>query len=126
MTTEPLLPEPTRPAEIARLELAQLAPSEPLDVAFRFACELSAAALDVERVGVWLFIDGGAALRCANLYERSKREHSSGTLLRVADFPTYFESLAIRKAVPAEVAGTEPWTAELADRYLRPLCIASM
>src|SRR5262249_31105837 len=80
----------------------------------------------VERVGIWLFIDQHKVLRCANLYERSKAEHSAGALLRVADFPTYFGSLKIRKSVPAEVATEEPMTAELADEYLRPLGISSM
>jgi two-component system cell cycle sensor histidine kinase/response regulator CckA len=47
-------------------------------------------------------------------------------VLRVADFPTYFASLTIRKALPAEVAATEPWTAELAATYLQPLGITSM
>ncbi len=126
MTAPQSFPAPSRPTEIARLELMQLPPAEPLDAVFRRACELSAEALNVERVGVWLFIDHDTALRCANLFERSKTEHSAGTILRVADFPTYFSSIVIRKAVPAEVAGTEPWTAELADRYLRPLGIGSM
>ncbi|HEY1191539.1 MAG TPA: ATP-binding protein [Gemmata sp.] len=126
MTTPHSVPAPSRATEIARLELARLAPNEPLDAVFRRACELCAGALAVERVGVWLFIDGGEALRCSNLFERSKNEHSAGTLLRVADFPTYFTSVSIRKAVPAEVAGTEPWTAELAAHYLRPLGIGSV
>lgn len=126
MSTSSPVPQPSRPTERARLELARLAPSESLDAAFRRACELSAAALEVERVGVWLFIDHDAALRCAALFERSKNEHSAGTVLRVADFPTYFGSLDIRKAVPAEVALTDPWTAELAEGYLRPLGISSM
>lgn len=120
------VPQPSRPTEIARLELAQLAPGEPLDAVFRRACELSASAVAVERVGVWLFIDDDSALRCANLYERTKDEHAAGALLRVADFPTYFQSLTIRKAVPAEVAASEPWTHELAERYLVPLGISSM
>ena len=126
MTTPQPVPAPSRATEIARLELARLAPAEPLDAVFRRACELCARALEVERVGVWLFIDNGDALRCANLFERSKTEHSAGTLLRVADFPVYFTSISIRKAVPAEIAGTEPWTAELAAHYLRPLGIASI
>ncbi len=126
MTTPAPIPEPSRPTEIARLELSQLAPGEPLDAVFRRACELSAGALEIERVGVWLFIDDDIALRCTNLFERSKDEHSAGAILRVADFPTYFASLAIRKAAPAEVAGSEPWTAELAAMYLRPLGITSI
>ncbi len=126
MTTHHAVPEPSRATEIARLELTRLAAAEPLDAVFRRACELAAGALAVERVGVWLFIDDRTALRCANLFERSTGEHSAGALLRVADFPTYFASLTVRKALPAEVAGTEPWTAELGDKYIRPLDIGAM
>ncbi len=48
---------------------------------------------------------------------------------RCCESPTFLltsRRLSIRKAVPAEVAGTEPWTRELAEHYLRPLCIASI
>jgi two-component system, cell cycle sensor histidine kinase and response regulator CckA len=126
MTAPHSFPAPSRPTEIARLEIAQLPSTEPLDAVFRRACELSTEALQTERVGVWLFIDHDTVLRCANLFERSSSQHSAGALLRVSDFPSYFSSLTIRKAVPAEVAGNEPWTAELAERYLRPLGIGSM
>jgi hypothetical protein len=118
--------QPGRSADSARLALSQLPPEVPLEQVFRRACELSAHALTVERVGVWLFIDHRTILRCANLFERSRHEHSSGTLLRVADYPTYFSSLTIFKAVPAEVATSDAWTAELAASYLRPLGITSM
>jgi signal transduction histidine kinase len=108
------------------LELAKLPPTEPLSAIFSHACELAAQVIGVERVGVWVFIDRDSALRCVNLYERSKGEHSSGAILRVADFPVYFSALESRKAVPAEIAATEPWTAELAVKYLQPLGISSM
>jgi signal transduction histidine kinase len=120
------VPEASRATEVARLELTRLPADLPLERLFCQVCMISANALQVERVGVWLFIDNRQVLRCANLYERSKGEHSSGSVLRVADFPTYFSSLTIRKAVPAEVACTESWTSELADTYLRPLNITSM
>src|SRR5215468_5494787 len=98
----PSVPEPSRPTEVARIELSRFAPDAPLGLAFARACELVADALGVERVGVWLFVDERSALRCANLYERSKREHSSGAMLRVAESPTYFSSLQISKALAAE------------------------
>lgn len=120
------VPKPSRPTELARLELAKLAQDAPLDQVFARACELSAAALNVERVGVWLFLDGDQVLRCADLYERSKGVHSAGSVLRVADFPVYFRSLVVRKAVPAEVVASAPWAAELAAVYLNPLGITSM
>lgn len=119
------IPKPSRPTEVARLELAKFAQDAPLDEVFARACELSAAALGVERVGVWLFIDDDTVLRCANLFERSKGIHSAGTLLHVADFPVYFKSLVIRKAVPAEVVASASWAKELAG-YLTPLGITSM
>jgi two-component system, cell cycle sensor histidine kinase and response regulator CckA len=119
-------PEPGRPAESARMVLTKLPTETRLADVFARACELAADSIGVERVGVWLYVDGRAALRCADLFERSTRKHSAGAILRVADFPTYFSSLCIRKAVPAEVAVADPRTAELAAAYLRPLGITSM
>jgi signal transduction histidine kinase len=126
MAAIPPMPAATRAAEQARLALTQLPSEAPLNLAFCLACETAAAVLGVERVGVWLFVDDRTALRCASLFERSKREHSSGAILRVADFPTFFASLTIRKAVPAEVAASDPRTAELALAYLGPLGINSL
>ena len=126
MTARSSVPEATRLMEVARLELSQSAPDASLENVFRRACELSANAIGVERVGVWLFVEDRSALRCANLYESCKDEHSAGSILRVADFPTYFSSLKIRKAIPAEIAASEPWTAELGPSYLHPLGISSM
>jgi GAF domain-containing protein len=114
------LPESDRANELALAEIARIPASAHLDEVFRRATELAASVLEVERVGVWLFIDGRTVLRCASLFERSRGEHSSGCMLQVADFPAYFASLNARKAVPAEVAVEEPWTTELSTEYLEP------
>ncbi len=119
-------PEPRRPTEAARLEIARLPTATPLADVFERVTRLAATTAHVERVGVWVFVDDRSALRCACLYERSAGEFSSGAVLRVADFPTYFASLTIRKAIPAEVAASDPRTAELYAGYLQPLGIASM
>lgn len=126
MAGDSSLPEPKRAADRALAELARIPADASLDAVFARACELSADALGVERVGVWLFIDNQTVLRCAHLFERSKGEHSAGAVLQVADFPTYFASLKIRKSLPSAIATKEPWTAELADEYLKPLGISSM
>jgi signal transduction histidine kinase len=120
--------ESLRPTEAARLELARFVPqvNHTLRGVFRRACELAASAVGVERVSIWLFVDNNTAIRCANLYELAKHEHSEGAILHVADFPAYFAALRTRKAIPAEMAATDPRTAELADAYLRPLGITSM
>lgn len=118
--------EPIRPTDSARLDLLHLDPELALVNVFRRACEISSRAIDVERVGVWLFVEDRSALRCASLYERSKNEHSEGIVIRVADFPTYFAAIKVRKSVPAEVASTDPRTAQLYSSYLQPLGISSM
>ena len=118
--------EPRRPTDAARLALVQLPADLPLADVFTRACELAAHAIGVERVGVWLYLDDRTCLRCVNLYERSRYEHSQGAILRVADFPTYFAALNIRKSVPAEIAASDPRTAELAAAYLNHLGITSM
>jgi signal transduction histidine kinase len=120
------IPAASRIKEIARLKLAKIPAETPLEEYLRSVCQISSDAIGVERVGVWLFIDDRKVLRCANLFERSKEEHCVGAVLRVADYPSYFASLTIRKAVPAEVVSSEPWTAELNESYLKPLGITSM
>jgi two-component system cell cycle sensor histidine kinase/response regulator CckA len=128
MTDAPCPPTP-RPFEQARLEIARLGtPAEPLHLpdVFRRVCEISAAAMTVERVGIWLLVEHGTALRCASLYERSTCEHTHGVTLRVADFPKYFAALRDRRAVPIEMAASDPRAAELYDPYLKPLGIGSL
>ena len=46
-----------------------------------YSTEIAARTLAVERAGIWLFIDQRQALRCYQLFERSKGEHSEGTVL---------------------------------------------
>ena len=128
MTSALPTPEPIRPTELARLELLRLVPDpgQSLFTVLRRACELAARVIRVERVGVWLFVEDRTAIRCVALFERTENEFSEGAILRVADFPTYFAALHLRKAVPAELATADPSTAELAAAYLRPLGITSM
>ncbi len=120
--------ETVRPVESARLQMTQLVVQEeqPLLVVLRRLCEIAADTLEVERVGIWLLSSDRKALRCANLFERTTREHSDGITLQVADFPDYFQAIESRRALPSEYAQTDPRIHELRDRYLIPLGITSM
>jgi len=120
--------ESNRPADIARLDLTKLRIEDgiALETVFRRVTETAADILNVERVGVWLLVDERQALRCVDLFERSKATHSAGITLQVCAFPEYFAALERRKTVPAEVALTDPRTGGLADAYLTPLGITSM
>src|SRR5262245_51685558 len=117
---------PLRPFDQVRLTLTRLPKDTPLPVVFSTACEQAAQALGVARVSIWLFVENNSALRCVNLYELGKNEHSCGTILRVADFPRYFQSISLQKSIPAELALIDPRTAELADSYMKPLGISSL
>jgi two-component system cell cycle sensor histidine kinase/response regulator CckA len=118
---------PRRPLEEARLKIARLAPKKlGLTETFQQICRIAAEAIAVERVGIWLFVEGHSAIRCACVYERSQGRYTEGAVLRLADFPSYFEHLQIRKTIPAENAVIDPRTDELVKAYLEPLGIISL
>lgn len=116
-----------RPMDDARLRISRLSPAKlELPELFRKLTEIAADTLQVERAGIWLLVNHRSAIRCVCLFERSKRLFSEGATLRVADFPSYFASLKVRKTVPAESAAHDPRTNELQETYLAPLGISSM
>lgn len=116
-----------RPMDEARLTMGRLSPTKlGLEKIFRRICRIAAETLRVERAGIWLFMHDGSELRCAMLFELSREEFSEGTTLQVADFPAYFESLRVRKTIPAEFAAQDPRTGELLESYLAPLHIEAM
>jgi signal transduction histidine kinase len=126
-------PDPTsagglREHEAARLRLARLHVGDGVTLAgaFRSASEIAADALDVDRVGIWLFDDEHRALRCESLFERSTNTHSAGAMLRVADFPDYCRALEERRDIPASTARTNELTHELGASYLEPLGIVAL
>src|SRR5262245_57458272 len=130
MSAPDIMPTPEafrRPTELARLIMARLVVQEdqPLRDVFRKLCEIAADTLEVERVGIWLLTADRRAMRCANLFERTPREHSEGVTLRVAEFPEYFKAVESRRALPSEFAQADPRTAELRDAYFVPLGITS-
>ena len=114
--------------EAARLALARitLSGAESTRDVLRRMTEISARAIQVERVGIWTLSDDRSLLRCCELYELSKDCHSSGTVLQARDFPTYIRALEERRDVPADDAPTDPLTSELRDTYLIPLGIGAM
>lgn len=87
---------------------------------------LASAALDVERVGVWVLIEDGHAIRCRYLWQRSGNHVFQGTILRVGDFPSYFAALEHEGVIRASDARNSSTTRELRPAYLEPLGITSM
>ncbi|MHA3772304.1 PAS domain S-box protein [Verrucomicrobiota bacterium sgz303538] len=111
--------------EEALLSLATTQSSK-LEERIRQVTEAAASALDVERVGVWLYTADREAIQCEDLYMRSKRAHGNGTRLAASEFPRYFEALARGAPILADNARTHPATAEFRASYLELLGITSM
>lgn len=65
-------------------------------------------------------------LRCEELYERGPDQYGHGVVLRVADYPRYFEALRLGRAIDGHEARRDPRTSEFAAGYLEPLGITSM
>jgi signal transduction histidine kinase len=114
--------------ETARLQLARVRGStgQVREAGFRLITQVVADALNLERVGIWMFEDSRRKLACNIQYVRSLRAYESGQTLHVEQFPAYFAALEHRRALPADDARTHPQTAELAKSYLIPNQIVSM
>ena len=111
--------------------LTQLAVSEAiaqgdLDRAKRELAEVAARTLEVERASLWLISDDGEVLSCLNLFELSKEAHSDGEVLRLCDYPAYFEALRTQGRIVAYDAHTHPGTACFSGGYLEQHGITSL
>ncbi|MGV3719946.1 MAG: PAS domain S-box protein [Actinomycetota bacterium] len=97
-----------------------------LEPALRCVTEAAAEGLDLERVGVWLYGDGGSLLRNVELFEREPARHSSGAVLTVSEYPAYFAALEHGRCVAVDDAQGDSRTQEFTPGYLTPLGISSM
>lgn len=97
-----------------------------VDTTIRRITEGASSALDVERVSVWRVDPNVSRITCADLYERAKQAHSSGTELLAQDFQPYFAAMSLQRTIAAHDAHTDPRTACFSESYLRPLGIGAM
>jgi signal transduction histidine kinase len=111
--------------EATRLGLSRLAlgHADELARALERACQASANALSVERVGIWFISTSGDELRCAALYELSRDAFSSGAVLRLDQLPGYLSSLEKHRVLTAPGADAPQVSASLRARYFEPLDI---
>ena len=101
-------------------------PSDPFGERLRSILEMSAQALDVERLSMWRFDDERMSIRCIGIYRRAGCQYESGSVLHRHDAPRYFEALERDRVVAADDARTDPRTCEFRDTYLIPSDIGAM
>ncbi|MDH5612370.1 MAG: EAL domain-containing protein [Gammaproteobacteria bacterium] len=90
------------------------------------ATELSARALHVERVSIWLFNDDKTVLTCVDLYHSNSGKHESGFIRNIEDYPEYFKALYSGEILVADDARKDARTREFSDQHLVPLNIYSI
>ena len=97
-----------------------------LRTVWRKLAKLVVEAMQVERVGIWLVMDEGRAIRCEHLYQASARQVFEGAVLREQDFPEYFHAMDERRTIVANDALNDPVTRSLRSSYLDPLHVGAM
>jgi signal transduction histidine kinase/DNA-binding response OmpR family regulator len=97
-----------------------------IDETARRITEASAETLEVERVGVWLFMEDQSAIECLDQFDRSGRKHERGFQLPRKKYEPYFSALEDTRVLVASDALSDPRTSCLAESYLRPAHVSSM
>lgn len=100
------------------------------DISYVKACqlinEISSDVLRVERSSYWKVDLETRQMECIDLYERSKKLHSSGEILNLCDYQIYFDSLTHGRTIDASDAVYDKRTKEFLDTHLKPLGIKSI
>lgn len=79
----------------------------------------AAAALQMERVNVWMFDRERTRVRCIQAYERRANQHTRGEEILASAAPSYFAAFAELRTVAAFDALNDPRTRELGDYLSR-------
>src|SRR6185295_18408215 len=112
----------------ALLELTRRGDPDPADLsaALDTIVRGAAAALGVERVGIWRFSPDRTSISCVARMDASGAALPELETLSSEQFPGYFEALRSSTVVDAGSALTDPRTQELAETYLQPRGIHAM
>ena len=94
--------------------------------ALRKLTERCSAALQCDRVGVWLLSDDGAEMHNIDQWQASRGEHGSGVIQITKNYPEYWKALRRNSLIIADDAKTDPDTIEFGDDLLVPLDITSL
>jgi PAS domain S-box-containing protein len=111
---------------LTELTTRYTSPGEGFDARLRGILPLAAAALRVERLGLWRFADQRSTIRCDGLYCLSTDRYHSGDVLHRRDAPNYFAAIERDRVVEAHDAQNDPRTAEFTAAYLIPNGIGAM
>jgi PAS domain S-box-containing protein len=113
-------------AAIVKLTIDKTGQDTTLADEFRMLTEVAAEAIDVERVGVWMFSKDKTLLICNDLFERTGRRHTHGMVLQAGNYPAYISALGRESRVSVSDARNDMRTKEFTEGYMVPADIYSM
>ncbi|MEM7725465.1 MAG: PAS domain S-box protein [Cyanobacteria bacterium P01_A01_bin.45] len=96
------------------------------NIAFREITEISAKALGLSRVSIWLHNKGNSVLECIDMYDHSQQNHYSNIQLHRKDYPIYFHALQIEHIVSIPNIQNDVRSKELVDLYYQDSKVISL
>src|SRR5262245_44032378 len=109
-----------------RLARERVTDTRPIRDVLKVVTEIAAAALQVERVSAWFFLDERRSIRCDYLHQPDRGDIYEGAILHACDFPEYFRVLESSRVVRFVDRDGDPMSEELRNSYLGPLAITAM
>ncbi len=111
---------------IVKLAIEKTGSENILTDRFKTITEVAAETIDIARASLWLFSDDRKEFRCADLFELATKKHSEGNILKIKNYPRYFNAIAKESRVVVGNACKDKRTNEFAKGYLDLLGITSM
>jgi two-component system, cell cycle sensor histidine kinase and response regulator CckA len=109
-----------------RLARERVTEARPLREVLKVVTEIAAAALHVQRVSVWFFLNEPRSIRCDYLHQPDRGAIYDGAILHACDFPVYFSILERSRVVRFVDRDGDPMSEEFRASYLAPLGITAM
>lgn len=116
------------PGDKTQLALARVSVKDhnSLRQALHEVTRITADAMQIARISIWMFMPGGESLRCEYLHQPDQPQALEGTLLHRQQFPHYLSALEQQRAVPVADLSDQAILEEFFKPYMLPLGITAM
>jgi diguanylate cyclase (GGDEF)-like protein len=111
---------------LTELAKRQTAENSDLNARLHEITEAAAQTLEVEYASVWVYTPGGRKLQCADLYQCSTAQHTTGIEWQASDYPAYFRALRQERTLATTDVRSEPKTKRMSERFLAKFGIGAM
>jgi adenylate cyclase len=88
--------------------------------------QIVSGTMAVRRASVWGYYEDEKILKCEDSFDRGTNGHTRGTVLKLDDFPQFFQDLIKGQDIIIADAAVNPRTSELHRVYLGPLGSTSL